>query len=268
MNYDRELTEHARLFASNKHQNSRPYGKLPYITHPAAVAKLLAPYGPEAVAAGWLHDTVEDTDATLDQLRTEGFPDAVVTAVDGVTRRENETYFDFVRRAASTSWMSRIVKLADNVHNSSGLDQAEDRLWAAGMSKRYRRARQILEHGLVAEVAALEGFTTVGKLRVAHLDSSEGPNSWIALGHHDHTAMLDACQAAAKQASYPTLFGNDVPAQFVPGPIRIGSGYAIYTGGGPKNWNITTIAVDHTGMFRPITVDTVGVFAVTWIENP
>jgi hypothetical protein len=266
-NHDRDLTERARLLAAQAHQNSRPYGKLPYITHPAAVAKLLAPYGPEAVAAGWLHDTVEDTDVTLDSLRTDGFPDTVITAVDGVTRREDETYFDFVRRASTTSWLARITKLADNTHNSSGLDQAEDKLWAAGMSKRYRRARQILNRALVAEISALDGFTTVGKVRLAELDPSEGPNTWIALGHHDHTTMLAACQVAADQAGYPTVFGDTVPQSFVPGLIRIGSGHAIYTGG-PKDWNITTVAPDHTGVFRPITQDTVGSFAVTWIENP
>lgn len=265
-NHARELIEHARQVAASAHTNSRPYGKLPYITHPAAVANILAPYGAEAVAAGWLHDTVEDTDVTLGSLRADGFPETVIRAVDGVTRRENETYFDFVRRA-STHWLSRIVKLADNTHNSSTLDDADDKLWAAGMKKRYRRARQILNRAMVTELATLDGFTTVGKVTLAELDPTEGPNTWIALGHHNHATMLAACQVAAEQAGYPTLFGDTVPQSFVPGLIRVGSGHAIYSGG-PKDWNITTIAADHAGIFRPITEDTVGAFAVTWIENP
>lgn len=62
--------------------------------------------------AAVLHDVVEDTAITLDDLRTRGFPRAVVAAVDALSRRPDEPYLDFVRRAARNA-VARPVKLAD-----------------------------------------------------------------------------------------------------------------------------------------------------------
>ncbi len=56
-----------------------------------------------------LHDVVEDTDWTFDRLRTEGFAEPVLEALDAVTRREGESYEDFVQRAARNP-IGRIVK--------------------------------------------------------------------------------------------------------------------------------------------------------------
>ena len=76
--YSRAVTQHA-------HQQRRS-GE-PYIIHPIAVAQILADLGmsPKVVAAGLLHDTVEDTDYTLDQCREE-FGDTITGLVDGVTK--------------------------------------------------------------------------------------------------------------------------------------------------------------------------------------
>jgi (p)ppGpp synthase/HD superfamily hydrolase len=116
----------------------------PYINHPRAVAAALTQYGDNAVMAGLLHDVVEDTDVTLDDLRAAGYPAEVVDAVDSVSRREGETYMDMIRRAAVNP-LGRLVKFADNAHNSS-----EERLAnleaenAAFLRKRYARARTVL----------------------------------------------------------------------------------------------------------------------------
>lgn len=116
----------------------------PYIEHARAVAEMLREHGAEAVMAGLLHDVVEDTDVTLDDLRAGGFSEHVVTAVDAVTRREGETYMDFVRRAAKHE-LGRLVKLADNAHNSSpGRLAALEPEVAAGLARRYAQARRIL----------------------------------------------------------------------------------------------------------------------------
>ena len=55
----------------------------------------------EARIAGVLHDVVEDCGWTLDDLRTEGFSEPVLSAVDAVTKRESEDYDQFVARAAA-----------------------------------------------------------------------------------------------------------------------------------------------------------------------
>ncbi|MEU7170237.1 HD domain-containing protein [Micromonospora tulbaghiae] len=118
----------------------------PYIDHPRAVAAILAEqgHGDHAVMAGLLHDVVEDTPITLDDLRAAGFPEAVVSAVDAVTRREGETYMDMVRRAAADP-LGRLVKLADNANNSDPqrmalLDPAD----AERLGRRYAKARAVL----------------------------------------------------------------------------------------------------------------------------
>jgi len=116
----------------------------PYFEHVTAVRDALAEYGDEAQVAGVLHDALEDTDLTADDLRSVGVPERAVAAIESVSRREGETYMDMVRRAAADP-LGRLVKLADNAHNSR-----EDRLEyldpenAAFLRKRYARARAIL----------------------------------------------------------------------------------------------------------------------------
>jgi (p)ppGpp synthase/HD superfamily hydrolase len=136
--------EDARTLATAAHRGQVDKAGQPYINHPAAVAAMLGEHGDNAVMAGWLHDTVEDTEVSLDQLRKMGFPDEVVQAVDAVTRREGETYMEFVTRAAKDP-LGRQVKLADNAHNSDPVRLAALGEEAArGMARRYERARKVL----------------------------------------------------------------------------------------------------------------------------
>ena len=90
---DLALIEHAYRTAEKLHRGQKRKSGDPYITHPLAVATILAELGmtePVLVAA-LLHDTVEDTDYTLDQLRDE-FTDEVARMVDGVTKLDKVTY--------------------------------------------------------------------------------------------------------------------------------------------------------------------------------
>lgn len=85
-----------------------------YLTHPAHVAAQVS--GDAAKAVAWLHDVVEDTDVTLDDLRAAGLSEEVVRGVDAMTHRPGEEYLAFVRRAASDP-LGRVVKEADVRHN-------------------------------------------------------------------------------------------------------------------------------------------------------
>lgn len=136
------LLARADAIAAAAHAGQLDKAGQPYIDHPRAVAELVREHGPNAVMAALLHDTVEDTDVTLDQLRAEGFPAEVVDAVDAVTRREGETYMDFIRRARRHP-LGRVVKTADNLHNSSRLGNlhGEEREF---LTRRYERARAVL----------------------------------------------------------------------------------------------------------------------------
>lgn len=116
-----------------------------YIDHPRTVAALVAELGEHAIMAALLHDVVEDSDVTLGDLRAAGYPEPVVAAVDAVTRRPGERYLDMVRRAAADP-LGRLVKLADNAHNSAPERLAVlDPEVADGLRRRYARARAVLE---------------------------------------------------------------------------------------------------------------------------
>jgi len=92
---------------------TRPDGT-PYILHPLRVMLSLADERDRIAAV--LHDVVEDSPLTLDDLRAAGFDSEVVAAVDALTRREGEAYDDFIERAAASP-RARRVKLADLADN-------------------------------------------------------------------------------------------------------------------------------------------------------
>ena len=108
------LTKKAIVLAFNAHINQKDKSGLPYIFHPWEVANQL---NDEAcVCVALLHDIIEDTNITYDDLRNEGFSEEIIEGIKGVTKKENEDYMDFVTRAKSNN-ISRLVKIADLRHN-------------------------------------------------------------------------------------------------------------------------------------------------------
>lgn len=102
--------EFAIQYATRAHLGQMGRDGQPYILHPLRVMLRLASETERIVAM--LHDVVEKTTTTLDDLRRAGFADEVVAAVDTLTRREGESYEDLVNRAAAGA-LTRAVKLAD-----------------------------------------------------------------------------------------------------------------------------------------------------------
>ena len=124
---DMTILERAYQRAVIQHSEQRRKSGEPYIIHPLAVAQILADLGmgPIVVAAGLLHDTVEDTDYTLGECRAE-FGDTITGLVDGVTKLSKMEYGDSAQAETIRKMvvaMSRdvrvlVVKLADRVHNA------------------------------------------------------------------------------------------------------------------------------------------------------
>ena len=106
--------EKAIEVAARAHAGQSDKAGEPYIFHPIRV--MLAQSDPRARIAAILHDVVEDSDVTLDDLRREGFSEEVVVAVDALTEREGETRLDKAKRAAKNEIALR-VKLADVTDN-------------------------------------------------------------------------------------------------------------------------------------------------------
>ena len=109
MNYE-ELFDRALQIAIQAHEGQKDKAGREYVMHPVRVAERCKDLRAKIVAL--LHDTIEDTTVTAEYLRSEGFPEEIVSGVLSVTKREGESYDDFVARAA-TNAIGREVKIAD-----------------------------------------------------------------------------------------------------------------------------------------------------------
>lgn len=131
----RAMIERAYKLAEEKHAGILRKSGEPYIQHPIEVAYILASLqsGPETIAAGFLHDTVEDTDTTIEDIEKEFNPD-VALIVDALTKiqrmklsHKTESDFEAEDHKKIFLGMARdvrviVVKLADRLHNLRTLD--------------------------------------------------------------------------------------------------------------------------------------------------
>jgi len=158
---DLSILERAYATADKAHAGQKRQSGEPYITHPLAVAQILADLGlgPRAVAAALLHDTVEDTDYSLAEL-TRDYGDEVAMLVDGVTKLDKVKYgesaqAETVRKmivAMSRDIRVLIIKLADRLHNA--------RTWGfVPPEKAKRKATETLE--IYAPLAHRLGIQTI-----------------------------------------------------------------------------------------------------------
>ncbi|WP_313312540.1 HD domain-containing protein [Pulveribacter sp.] len=106
--------ERAIEIAANAHAGQRDKAGQPYIFHPLRV--MFRVDGEHEQMAAVLHDVVEDTAITIDDLAREGFPPAVLRAVEALTKLPGETRLEAAARAAADP-VARKVKLADNAEN-------------------------------------------------------------------------------------------------------------------------------------------------------
>lgn len=104
----------ADSIAEKAHKGQVDKGGHPYIEHPRYVASQVDETAAKIVAL--LHDTIEDTDVTLDDLKKAGFPDDIVNSVRVITHTPNRPYMDYIRYLKRDHF-AREVKLADLRHN-------------------------------------------------------------------------------------------------------------------------------------------------------
>ncbi|TXN32102.1 RelA/SpoT family protein [Lacisediminihabitans profunda] len=158
---DLGIIDRAYAAAELAHRGQLRKSGEPYITHPVAVAQILADLGigPKTLAAALLHDTVEDTEYTLDMLRHD-FGDEIAMLVDGVTKLDKLKYGDSaqaetVRKmvvAMSKDIRVLVIKLADRLHNA--------RTWGfVPTESATRKAQETLE--IYAPLAHRLGIQTI-----------------------------------------------------------------------------------------------------------
>lgn len=144
---DMNLIVRAYRVADKAHAGQKRKSGEPYITHPVAVATILAEMGmnTETIAAGLLHDVVEDTDFSLEEITTQ-FGSTIAGLVDGVTKIDKVVYGEATQSETVRKMviaMARdirviMIKLADRLHNA--------RTWRfVESSSASRKAQETLE---------------------------------------------------------------------------------------------------------------------------
>jgi guanosine-3',5'-bis(diphosphate) 3'-pyrophosphohydrolase len=110
-----EMTKKALLLSFNAHKDQVDKGGLPYVYHPFHLAEQMDTE--EAVTVALLHDVVEDTDYTIEDIIAMGFPKSVTDALILMTHDDTIPYMDYVAKIKSNP-IAKAVKLADLRHNS------------------------------------------------------------------------------------------------------------------------------------------------------
>jgi guanosine-3',5'-bis(diphosphate) 3'-pyrophosphohydrolase len=145
---DRHVIEKAYTIAEQAHAGTTRYSGEPYFSHVAAVGYKLASMGvgPRTIAAGLLHDTIEDTDVTAELIKQE-FGEEILFLVEGVTKLSSVRYYGTDRHneslrklfiATSQDIRVLIIKLHDRLHNMETLEHVPPQ-------KQKRIARETLE---------------------------------------------------------------------------------------------------------------------------
>ena len=138
-----EKTKLAMKIAFEAHKNQLDKAGLPYIYHPLHLAEQMKDELSTCVAL--LHDVVEDTKMTFEDLCKEGFSDDIIDALKLLTRDSDTPYMDYVKKIKENP-VSKMVKLADLRHNSdlTRLDCVDKK--ALERVEKYRKAIELLEN--------------------------------------------------------------------------------------------------------------------------
>lgn len=136
-----ENTEKAMIKAYNAHHRQTDKSGVPYIFHPFHLAEQMDTE--EECIVALLHDIVEDTDVTIEELEEEGFSSNVIQAIKLLTHDKSVDYLDYVRNLKSNQ-LARKVKLADLRHNSDPTRMRNPTEKDRQRAEKYRKAIEIL----------------------------------------------------------------------------------------------------------------------------
>lgn len=135
------LTKKAMKIAYEAHKDQTDKGGIPYIYHPIHLAEQMT--DERTVCVALLHDVVEDTDITFEQLKEHGFDDEIIEALKVLTYDKSLPYSEYIRNIGS-NLIAKRVKKADLKHNSdlTRLDKADQKV--IDRKKKYQASLKIL----------------------------------------------------------------------------------------------------------------------------
>lgn len=136
-----ELTKIAMNICCDAHAGQYDKSGFPYVFHPVHVAEQMETE--YEICTALLHDVVEDTDVTLEELRAKGIPEEILEAVDLLTHRKNVPYLDYIREIKNNKLAAK-VKLADLIHNSAPDRQPVMDAHTINRLDKYEKAKKIL----------------------------------------------------------------------------------------------------------------------------
>ena len=137
-----DLTKQAMKLCFEAHKNQKDKSGMPYVFHPFHLAEQMT--DELTTVAALLHDVVEDTDYTFEDLRDMGYPEKVLEALMLLTHDDATPYLAYVERLKENP-IASAVKLADLRHNSdlSRLDHVDQK--ALDRVEKYKKAIALLE---------------------------------------------------------------------------------------------------------------------------
>ncbi len=137
-----KMTKRALAICFEAHKDQVDKAGLPYMFHPFHLAEQMK--DEETTIVALLHDVVEDSEYTLDDLRKEGFSDAVLAAVNAMTHEEGVPYMDYIHLIKKNR-IATAVKIADLKHNSDSSRLAKIDEHSYKRIEKYKNAISILE---------------------------------------------------------------------------------------------------------------------------
>ena len=137
-------TKKAMKLCFKAHKDQVDKSGMPYVFHPFHVAEQMTDEATTIVAL--LHDVVEDTDYTLEDIAAEGFGEDILKAVALMTHEDDVPYLDYVAKLKDNP-IARAVKLADLAHNSDLSRIGEIDEETKRRLEKYKKAKDILESG-------------------------------------------------------------------------------------------------------------------------
>jgi len=135
------LTKKAMMLSFEAHKTQTDKNGMPYIFHPIHLAEQMT--DEKTICVALLHDVVEDTNITFEQLQCEGFPREIIDALKLMTHDKSVPYMDYIRKIKTNS-IATAVKLADLKHNSdlTRLDTIDNK--ALDRVEKYKKAIELL----------------------------------------------------------------------------------------------------------------------------
>lgn len=200
-----ELTKKALKIAYEAHKNQVDKSGLPYIYHPLHLAEQMETE--DEICVALLHDVIEDTDTSLEQIEEMGFNQDIIYALRLMTHDDSIPYMDYIKRIKRRSDLAKKVKLADLTHNSdlSRLDSIGEK--DKKRVEKYNKAKLLLSLENSRIYGAVIGDIVGSKYEFNNIKTKDFPFVSERCNYTDDTIMTVAVAKALMRVKHSDLSG-------------------------------------------------------------